>query len=106
MADWIDLLDRFYAPQALLVVSGILVLIDYYFPTDWPCHLGYVCFAAAWFFLLPCALADKAIGAMLVWGILALLHQFWFTHFLTNAPGVGVSDRTAPPAGEGPSSAD
>ena len=45
-------LQNHHAVETLVVLGGLLVLVDYYFPTDWPAHVGYVCIAAAFFFIV------------------------------------------------------
>ncbi len=68
----------------------VLILIDYFFPTDVPAHFGYVCLALAVSFvaylnafpILTCLFS--AVG---FWILLAYLHRSLFRHFLTNAPG-------------------
>ena len=92
----IGLLQSYHAFEILLTLAGVLILIDYFFPTDWPAHLGYLCAGAATFFGMfrtgPNVLWDlpKAAGlGVAVWIVLEILHQLVFRHFLTNAPGTG-----------------
>lgn len=88
----IGLLQSYHAFEALLAIAGILILIDFFFPTDWPAHVGYLCAGAAAFFGvfrtgpditwdLPKSIA-LGIG---VWILLEILHALVFRHFLTNA---------------------
>ena len=96
----IGLLQSYHAFEILLTLAGILILIDYFFPTDWPAHVGYLCAGAAAFFEVfrtgPNVFWDLTKSAALgigVWILLEILHQLVFRHFLTNAPG---SDGVAP----------
>lgn len=88
--DLIDKCVQFHATEILFVLAVVLILIDYFFPTDVPAHFGYVCLSLAVFFvaymnafsLIICLAAG--IGFFV---LLAYLHQSLFRHFLTNAPG-------------------
>jgi hypothetical protein len=88
--DFVDQCIRFHVTEILFGLAALLILIDYYFPTDVPAHFGYVCLSLAVFFvaylnafpLLVCLLSG--IG---FWVLLAYLHQTLFRHVLTNAPG-------------------
>ncbi len=104
----IGLLQSYHVSEILFAVAGILILIDYFFPTDWPAHLGYVCVGAALFFTiygtgpafawdLPKSLALGA-GATIV---LELLHQTVFGRYLKNAPDESPDehDQEQPAAG-------
>jgi membrane protein implicated in regulation of membrane protease activity len=86
MYELIDTLQQWYAGPALVALAVVLILIDYYFPTDWPAHLGYFCFAAGMFFVVPLGVAASGGAAAGIWAALAALHQVWFRRFLTNAP--------------------
>ena len=100
----IGLLQSYHAFEILLAIAGILILIDYFFPTDWPAHLGYFCAGAAAFFrvIVPDHVGDEKFLAqpglvwdltrslilgIAIWLILEILHQLIFRRFLTNAPG-------------------
>lgn len=107
MYELIDTLQQWYAGQVLILAAVVLVLIDYYFPTDWPAHLGYFCFAAGMFFFVPWGPLASGVTSLVVWAALAVLHQVWFRQFLTNAPHLYPPPAEAPPdvqeSGAGPS---
>ena len=86
MYEIIQTLYEHYVPEILMGLAIVLVLIDYCFPTDVPCHFGYFCFGAAVFFIVPLAPLPSLLTALATWGLLALLHAVWFRHFLENAP--------------------
>ena len=71
--------------EVLFIASIFLVLIDYFFPVDYPAYIGYVCFAVAIFFVAPFALPLSLLLGVGVLAILLLLHRQFFTHYLTNA---------------------
>lgn len=91
MFEIVEQLKDYHVFLFLAVIAVILFLIDYFFPTDWPAHLGYLLFAIGMFGLFPWAYLYCAIAAAAVWLTLILLHQFCFRHFLTNAPGTQES---------------
>ncbi len=74
-----------HVPELLFVAAVVLVLIDYFFPVDYPAFLGYVCFAAGMFFVLPFGIGGSTACAALIFVGLLLLHRVWFSRFLTNA---------------------
>ena len=112
MTETLAYLQSLYAAEWLLIATAALILIDYFFPTDWPAHLGYVCLAAASFFLVwgsgigPWELPPSIGLAVAVWVAMAVLHRLFFYKFLTNAPGSDESEQymdqeaAAEPAGE------
>lgn len=82
------LLETCNSPYVIIgcfIAAVLLILIDYFFPTDWPCHVGYFCFASGLFFALPWALLPSLMAAISAWGILAVLHQLFFRTILENA---------------------
>lgn len=93
MTETLAYLQSLYAAEWLLIATAALILIDYFFPTDWPAHLGYVCLAVASFFFVwgsgigPWDLPPSAGLAVGVWVVLAVLHRLLFHRFLTNAEG-------------------
>ena len=87
MYELIETLQDYHIAEALIGLSVLLVLIDYFFPTDVPAHFGYFCFGAGMFFLVPLGLSASAAVGVGIWLLLALLHQLLFRRFLTNAPG-------------------
>ncbi len=95
MMSFLANLQSYHAGECLLVLAAVLIVVDYFFPTDWPAHFGYVAIAAASFFLswssAPGAFWDavKSGGlAIGIWLALAVLHRLWFHHWLSNAEGV------------------
>lgn len=73
--------------EILFIASVALILIDYFFPVDYPAYLGYFCFAAGMFFAVPFTLLPSVIVAALIFIVLLVLHRLWFSRYLTNAPG-------------------
>jgi hypothetical protein len=88
MTDALMCLSRSNFPymEVLFALAVVLVLIDYFFPVDYPAYLGYLCFAGGTFFALPLPAIPSLLLALSVWVILLLLHTFWFSRYLTNAP--------------------
>ena len=84
-------LQDWHAGEILIGVSILLVLIDYLFPTDIPCQIGYFCFAGGMFFLLPWGIGASLAAALVIWILLGLLHHFWLGKYLNNVeiPGGG-----------------
>lgn len=88
-------LQGFYIFEILIILSALLILIDYLFPTDLPAHFGYFCLSAAVFFGLNKSFFFPEVGhliinlaiALVVWLVLAILHRVLFRSFLENAPG-------------------
>ena len=72
--------------ETLLGLAVLLVLIDYFFPTDFPAHLGYFCFAAAVFFMMPLPVMASLLIALAVWATMAVLHHTWWGKYLDNVP--------------------
>ena len=73
--------------EILFVLAVVLVLIDYFFPVDYPAFIGYLCFALGVFFAAPWRWGLSLVAAVATWALLLVLHRFWFARFLTNAPG-------------------
>ncbi len=89
----IGLLQSYHASEILLALAGILVLIDYFYPTDWPAHLGYFCVGAAVFFAVfrtgPDVVWDLSKSltfGVAIWILLEFLHRLVFWRLLTNEP--------------------
>ena len=88
-------LQGFYIFEVLIILSALLILIDYLFYTDVPAHIGYFCLSAAVFFGLNKSfffpdtryLIISLVIALVVWLVLAILHRVLFRSFLENAPG-------------------
>ena len=89
------MLQGMYVFEILLVTAGILILVDYLFPTDVPAHFGYFCLAAAVFFGVSRSFFFPSMNrffvnlgiAFAVWIALGVLHRLIFRHFLENATG-------------------
>ncbi len=87
-------LQSYHACELLIAFAALLILVDYFFPTDWPAHLGYVCVALSVFFGMwqtspgaTWSLVPSLLLAGGVWIGLAVLHRVCFRRFLENAPG-------------------
>jgi len=74
-----------HVPELLFVLAVVLVLIDYFFPVDYPAFVGYVCFAGGMFFVLPLSVGASIGCALMILAALLVLHRLWFSRFLTNA---------------------
>jgi hypothetical protein len=85
--EWINTLQTNRIVEILIILAGVLIVVDYFFPVDLPAHLGYVCLGLAAFFGFPTDLTWSIIFGMLVWFFLATGHRFWWGEFLENAPG-------------------
>jgi membrane protein implicated in regulation of membrane protease activity len=72
-------------PEILFGLAVVLVLIDYFFPVDYPAFIGYACFALGMFFVLPLGLWGSALAAVAILAVVLWLHRVWFSRFLTNA---------------------
>ena len=66
----------------LLLAAIALIVIDAFFPTDWPARLGYFLAAAALFFLIPLPPIGSLIAAVLIWIGLELCHRFCWGEIL------------------------
>jgi len=93
MHDLIQTLNEYHIFWILLALGAVLILIDYFFPTDWPAFVGYACFSAAIFFAVGLLVIPSLIVAIVTFVLLLLLHRFLFSRFLTNAPGKNSWDR-------------
>ena len=101
---FLQMLQGSHIFEILLVAAGLLILIDYIFPTDVPAHIGYLCIALAVFFRVSGSFwsteltgepqhqpmnqffVNVGIG-LAVWIVLGILHRLIFRRFLENAPG-------------------
>ena len=86
MYDTLQTLMDWNIMPILFGVAVLLILIDYFFPVDYPAYLGYFCFAAGMFFALPFGILISLILAVAIWIVLLVLHRVWFSRYLTNAP--------------------
>ena len=87
MNDVLITLVDWRAMEILFVLAVVLVLVDYFFPVDYPAYFGYFCFAAGMFFVVPFGVVTSLLVALGIWIVLLVLHRVLFTRFLTNAPG-------------------
>ena len=78
-------LARYPLMEVFAIAAVVLVLIDYFFPVDFPAYIGYLCFALAMFFGVPLGFMQSVLAAVGIWVLLLILHKVWFRHFLTNA---------------------
>jgi membrane protein implicated in regulation of membrane protease activity len=92
MQEWLLTMADWHVMEWLFVAAVVLILIDYYFPVDYPAYLGYLCFAGGMFFALPLPVVPSALIAVAIFVICLLLHWFWFSKYLTNAQ----EDRASP----------
>lgn len=86
MYDFLLTLQDWHAMEILFILGVALILIDYFFPVDYPAYLGYFCFAAGMFFALPFTVLPSILIALGIFAVLLLLHRVWFSRYLTNAP--------------------
>jgi len=82
----------------LFTASIVLVLLDYLLPIDWLAYLGYACFSV----FIGATAPTTPFYSLLVMGvvlvIVVLAHEFFFAHYLTNAPR--HESRPPPESGE------
>ncbi len=69
----------------LFIASVVLILIDYFFPVDFPAYIGYLCFAAGMFFALPLTFMPSLVVAIAIFLVLLFFHVRLFSQYLTNA---------------------
>ena len=86
------IMQSYHAAELCLIAAAILILIDYFFPTDWPAHVGYFCIAAAVFFWVWAPLTwwtgfRSLLLAVGVDKLLTILHHVLLHRWLANAPG-------------------
>ncbi len=82
----IGVLSQANAFFSFLALGITLILVDYYFPIDWPAYVGYLCFGFAVFFSLVESLVVSALGGGAVFVTMLVLHVLFFSRYLTNAP--------------------
>jgi membrane protein implicated in regulation of membrane protease activity len=88
MLDFLANLPTVPVMTGLFIAAVALILIDYFFPVDFPAYIGYLCFAAGMFFALPLPLLASLITAIIIFIVLLFFHVRLFSHYLTNAQGV------------------
>lgn len=86
IVEFLDKAAAWHAPWWLLSSAVVLILIDMFFPTDWPARLAYFLAAAGMFFLINLSVLASLIVAIAIWIGLELLHHFWWGKYLKNAP--------------------
>lgn len=78
--------------EILFIASVVLILIDYFFPVDYPAFIGYFCFAAGIYFVAPFAVGSSLALGIIAFIILLLLHRMLFSRYLTNATDEPVTE--------------
>jgi membrane protein implicated in regulation of membrane protease activity len=91
--EMVGILSRSNAFYAFLILGVVLIMVDYYFPVDWPAYVGYLCFGLAVFFALMESLFISAIGGLAVFVVMLVMHFTVFSRYLTNAPSVYSSQK-------------
>ncbi len=71
---------------SLFAGAIVLVLIDWFFPVDWPAFLGYALFAVFVGATVPAIPVLSLAIIVIVFVLMLVLHEFLFSRFLTNAP--------------------
>lgn len=69
----------------LFGLAVLLILVDYFFPVDYPAYLGYLSFAAGMFWAVPFGPVVSLGASLGIFLLLLLLHRIWFGRYLTNA---------------------
>jgi membrane protein implicated in regulation of membrane protease activity len=85
MLDFLANLPTVPVMIGLFIASVALILIDYFFPVDFPAYIGYLCFAAGMFFALPLTFIPSLIVAIVIFLLLLFFHFALFSQYLTNA---------------------
>jgi membrane protein implicated in regulation of membrane protease activity len=85
MLDFLANLPTVPVMTGLFIASVALILIDYFFPVDFPAYIGYLCFAAGMFFALPLTFVPSLIIAIVIFLLLLFFHVRLFSQYLTNA---------------------
>ncbi|MCA9836121.1 MAG: hypothetical protein KC422_04380 [Trueperaceae bacterium] len=95
MYDFFLQLQNWHAMEISFIVAVALILIDYFFPVDFPAYIGYFFFAFGLFFAMPFGPLLSGLFALGSFLLLLAMHVVWFSRFLTNAPGMNPEDRPA-----------
>lgn len=85
MLDFLANLPTIPVMTGLFIAAVVLILIDYFFPVDFPAYIGYLCFAAGMFFALPLTFVPSLIVAIVIFLLLLFFHVRLFSQYLTNA---------------------
>ena len=72
--------------EILFALAVVLVLIDYFFPVDYPAFIGYLCFALGVFFAAPWRWGLSLVAAVATWALLLVLHRFGSHGFSPTLP--------------------
>ena len=96
MQDWLLTMADWHVMEILFALSVVLILVDYYFPVDLAAYLGYLCFAGGMFLALPLPVVPSALCGVAIFVVALLLHWFWFSKYLTNAPGAERAESSDP----------
>lgn len=80
--------------QTVLLVAVILVVVDFFIPTDVPTHIAYVLLCALLAITLDANVLVKILSALLVWFALVAFHYyFWRTTMQKIANNIIAPDR-------------
>jgi membrane protein implicated in regulation of membrane protease activity len=85
MPDFLANLPTVPVMTGLFIAAVVLILIDYFFPVDFPAYIGYLCFSAGMFFALPLTFIPSLIAAIVIFFLLLFFHVQLFSQYLTNA---------------------
>lgn len=99
MIEWILSFNTPTVIVGLFVSAAVLVIVDYLFPADWPCQIGYLCFATGVFFVVHFSPLLSLVTALAVWIGLIGLHFTLFHHFLSDSSKAKITSNVQP-AGE------
>jgi hypothetical protein len=91
ITDLVASLNNVYVISALVLAAVLLILFDYVSTTDWPAHVGYICFALAVFLLAPYGWLGSIVCGVGTWAILWFLHWKLLYKFLSD-DGAPVAD--------------
>jgi len=88
MYDFLLQLQNWRVMEISFIAAVALILIDYFFPVDFPAYIGYFLFAVGMFFAMPFGFLFSVLFAIGLFALLLAMHAIWFSRFLTNAPGL------------------
>lgn len=84
MPDFIANLPTVPVMTGLFIAAVAFILIDYFFPVNFPAYLGYLCFAGGMFFALPLTFLPSVIAAVVIFIVLLIFHFTLFSQYLSN----------------------
>lgn len=96
MYDLILQLQNWRLMEISFIAAVALILIDYFFPVDFPAYIAYALFAVGMFLALPFGPLLSFLFALGLFLLLLAMHLIWFSHFLTNAPNTTKPISTKP----------